>query len=205
MTRDRRALQCQAILQDPCPITPSEVDEINRLHRVGNLTKDQICRLESVVLNSDYWGSYTRTRNLNYLQVEASEWKTTPSMTQIPSGFGKIPTLKKFVLANTSVTTIPESLGRLPNLRYLEIDTAPITSLPENIGANPNLEQVIIYRTQISSLPGSFGSGTSGLKHMDISNNPRLTALSADFGYMPELLTLNIDNNRSLQYLPESF
>lgn len=125
-------------------------------------------------------------------------------MTQIPSGFAKIPTLRKFVLANTSVTEIPERLGRLP-LSYLEIDTTPVTSLPESLGTNPKLEQLTLYGTQISSLPGSFGSGTMGLKHMDISSNPRLTSLSADFGYIPELQTLNIDNNRSLQYLPESF
>lgn len=70
-----------------------------------------------------------------------------------------------------------------------------LKSLPEEIGNLTKLEQLFIANSEIETLPESLANLTS-CTDVEVYNCPKMTQFPMALAMMPELITLNIGNNR---------
>ena len=210
---DRKMLRCQAILKDPCPLTEQEITDINALRVGTKLTKDQICKLEEVYIGnlanaySYYYNPNVNENNQAYVSNPGTSWVTSTSITNLSTGFGKIPTLRTFIISNASnLRAIPEGLGSRPNLETFIINNSPnLTAIPQSLGNSKYLKTFKLISTGVRAIPESFGANTESLEEVLVSSNPYLSSLGNNFGDLPVLKYLEITNNKQLTSLPTNF
>ena len=70
-----------------------------------------------------------------------------------------------------------------------------ITSLPESIGNLTHLEYLYIANGEIASLPASI-SKLESLTDLELYNCPKMLEFPLQIGELPELISVNISNNR---------
>ncbi|PWA38627.1 NB-ARC domains-containing protein [Artemisia annua] len=99
--------------------------------------------------------------------------------------------LRVLSLANYNIREVPQSIGSLKHMRYLNFSNTDIKCLPEVVGDLYNLQSLLVSGCpHLSSLPNSIIKLIS-LRHLDISNTPKLNKMSSGFGGLTGLQTLS--------------
>lgn len=99
--------------------------------------------------------------------------------------------LRVLNLRNYSITEIPQSIGNLKHMRYLNLSGTDITFLPENVGDLYNLQSLLLRGCKkLFSLPSTLIK-LKHLRHLDISDTPRLSKIPFGIGELKSLRTLS--------------
>ena len=91
-------------------------------------------------------------------------------------------------------TGLQSSSLRLKDLAFGKLCNG-ITSIPKSIGKLKNLEYLYIANGEIASIPDEIGQLES-LTDLEIYNCPKMTAFPTAIAQCPELISVNISNNR---------
>ncbi|KAL7616327.1 hypothetical protein Lser_V15G03607 [Lactuca serriola] len=92
--------------------------------------------------------------------------------------------------SNWLVTKVPQSICSLKHLRYINFSFTKITCLPEQVSDLYNLQTLLLHTCfELSSLPRSFAK-LINLRHLDISDTPKLNKMPLGIGGLTSLQTL---------------
>ncbi|KVI00626.1 Disease resistance protein [Cynara cardunculus var. scolymus] len=98
--------------------------------------------------------------------------------------------LRVLSLCNHSITSVPQSIGNLKHIRYLNFSKTGIKRLPEQIGDLYNLQSLLLCGCHdLSSLSISFVK-LINMRHLDISDTPKLKKMPLGIGGLTSLQTL---------------
>ncbi|KAF5771938.1 putative leucine-rich repeat domain superfamily [Helianthus annuus] len=98
--------------------------------------------------------------------------------------------LRVLSLANYSIKEVPDSIGSLKHLRYLNFSNTYIKCLPEQVGELFNLQSLLLSGCcKLCTLPNSIVK-LINLRHLDISDTPKLNKLLLQISGLTGLQTL---------------
>ncbi|KAD1547182.1 hypothetical protein E3N88_42645 [Mikania micrantha] len=103
----------------------------------------------------------------------------------------ELPMLRVLCLSDFCISEIPESIGTLRHLRYLNLSRTVISHFPENVCNLYNLQTLIVAGCRnLAKLPNNFLK-LKNLRHLDISDTPRLNQMPLELGESKSLQTLS--------------
>ncbi|XP_071719153.1 putative disease resistance RPP13-like protein 1 [Rutidosis leptorrhynchoides] len=89
-----------------------------------------------------------------------------------------------------SIEKVPQSIGGLKHLRYLNFSDTKIKEVPKQVGELYNLQTLLVCKCRVLfSLPDSFAK-LINLRHLDMSNTPKLEKTPSGIGGLTSLQTL---------------
>ncbi|KAL7619171.1 hypothetical protein Lser_V15G03628 [Lactuca serriola] len=164
------------------------------------------CRLDGEMNVSDRNENFEKFRHFSLIGPQFGSYgnfnelqraKRLRTFLPLPGGWldsGHVELLHKLqflrVLRLTRITEVPQSIGSLKHLRYLNFSYSGIRCLPEQVGDLYNLQSLLLQNCfMLSSLPVSFAK-LINLRHLDISDTPKLNKMPLGIGGLTSLQTL---------------
>lgn len=118
----------------------------------------------------------------------------------LPESIGELTHLQTLDISGNNLTECPGFLRNLANLRVLNLAFNHLEQLPQFICGLNLLNRLDLSYNRLSSLPSCVGNLTA-LRELLLSNN-RLRQLPPELEFLPNLDTLELEGNASLDVAP---
>lgn len=158
----------------------------------------EIDKLERDLAEAAGFSSFAKVASREALDLSAS----SPSLSALPSSFGRLQRLWKLRLEKNSLQELPSSFGSLRALQELDLSSNRLERLPESFSGLGKLQRLNLVKNELKELPSAFGRLTE-LRWLELQENC-LECLPEGFGELRALEMLRLEDNQ-LSSLPKCF
>jgi Leucine-rich repeat (LRR) protein len=191
-----------------------------------NLIPDEKCRLVAKnlgwkTIDDSIW---SQARYLLHLDISHNHLEILPSrigdlflliefdcsynqIKNLPFEIGKLSKLKVLKATGNQISLVPDEMGQCRDLEKLILGENALKNIPDSVAECLSLKILHLQKNNLQSLPKKLTVLKNQLEELDVSNNPELTMIPADYhrnlSVIFWILSLHYEKTKEMQHISQ--